>query len=95
MYLVVPLKKNAMSGCGCGRGPSMGIDVPGALSQLASMPTVVKIAIGVAVGAVFWRLFGNRLAPMSRNMLAPWADIGPMFATSRSLGTAFGLTHLL
>jgi hypothetical protein len=83
MYIVIPRT-------------SLGIDEAGIVSQAASMSTVVKVALAIAAGAVLWRLVeGWRTSPMQRNMMAPWADIGPMFALSRSLGPAFGLTHLL
>lgn len=83
MYLVIP------------KTP-LGIDEAGIVTQATSMPMIAKVALAIAAGAVLWRLYeGWSASPMRRNMLAPWADIGPMFAMSRSLGPAFGLTHLL
>ena len=83
MYLVIP------------KTP-LGTDEAGIVAQATSVSTIVKVAIAIAAGAVIWRLYeGWRVSPMHRNMMAPWADIGPMFALSRSLGPVFGLTHLL
>jgi hypothetical protein len=83
MYLVIP------------KTP-LGTDEAGIFAQATSMSTIAKVALAIAAGAVLWRLFeGWRALPMQRNMLAPWADIGPMFALSQALGPAFGLTHLL
>ncbi len=83
MYLVIP------------KTP-LGTDEAGILSQSATMSNLARVALAVAIGAVLWRLIGSfGSAPMQRNMLAPWADIGPAFAKALSLGPAFGLTHLL
>lgn len=74
----------------------LGTDEAGIVAQAASMSTIAKVALAVAAGAVLWRLFeGWRSSPIQRNMMAPWADIGPMFALSRALGPTFGLTPLL
>lgn len=83
MYLVIP------------KTP-LGTDEAGIVTQATTMSTVARVALAIAVGAVLWRLIGAFGAPtMQRNMLAPWADIGPMFAKALSLGPTFGLTPYL
>jgi len=83
MYLVIP------------RTP-MGTDEAGTSTQMATMSTVARVALAIAAGAVLWRVIAALgRSSMQRNMFAPWADIGPMFAKSLALGPTFGLTHLL
>ena len=80
-------------GCLCGTMGSNG-DTVTSNASIFSFANLARVALVVAAGSILWTVFVRR-SPMQANMLAPWADIGPLFAKSLALGPAFAFTPYL
>jgi len=97
MYIVVPQRPRLSGiGCLCGAMGSNGSSNPvtDVVTQASPFTNVVRVAIAISAIALVFTLMRHR-TQIAENMMAPWADIGPLFATSLALGPAFALTHYL
>lgn len=98
MYFIVPQRRSP-SGVNylCGAMGSNGATtnpVTGAMMQASPFTNVVRVALAISAIVIVLTVIKNR-SMITENMMAPWADIGPLFAASLALGPAFGLTHYL
>lgn len=98
MYFIVP-QRRLPSGvnCLCGAMGNNGAatnPVTSAVTQASPFTNLVRVALAISAIVVVLTIIKNR-SMITENMMAPWADIGPLFATSLALGPAFGLTHYL
>lgn len=99
MYISIP-QRQPLRGLGClcgamGSNGDSGNAATTAAGHAISMTTVVRVALAVSAIAIVWMIYDRRRKSIHENMMAPWADIGPLFAKSLDLGTAFGLTPYL
>ena len=96
-YVMVPRPRSLSGiGCLCGAMGTNGDSLAPVTSNASifSFTNMTRVALVVAAGAILWTIFAKH-SPIQANMLAPWADIGPLFAKSLALGPAFALTHYL